>query len=333
MRATMRICVLNSTYEASTSVFEDHDPPGDPSRYLPEYEVENHFLRKATSVRQLEELVQRGFDAFINLCDGAGDEERAGIEVVQTLERLGAAFTGASSAFYEPTREAMKEACHRAGVDTPRGLFLNDSGSAGRAANELRFPLIVKHPNSYGSVGLTPASRVATPEALQARVDEALQNFGGALVEEFIEGGEFTVLVSEPPDGSTEPLAFIPLQLRFPPGETFKHFNLKWVDYEQFSSHPVEDAELAERLKEAASRMFAAMGGTGYGRCDIRMDAAGRLFMLEINPNCGIFYPPGAFGSADVILSQDPLGHRGFLEHLLRCAQRRRPGNSQPKNP
>ncbi len=32
----------------------------------------------------------------------------------------------------------------------------------------------------------------------------------------------------------------------------------------------------------------------------------GRIFFLEINPNCGIFYPEGAYGSADVILSLDP---------------------------
>ena len=54
------------------------------------------------------------------------------------------------------------------------------------------------------------------------------------------------------------------------------------------------------------------------------MDASGRLFMLEINPNCSIFYPPDAFGSADLILSRSPGRHRGFLDHLLDCALRRR---------
>jgi D-alanine-D-alanine ligase len=46
--------------------------------------------------------------------------------------------------------------------------------------------------------------------------------------------------------------------------------------------------------------------------------------MLEINPNCGVFYPEGQYGSADFILANDPSGQRGFLKHLLACAIRRR---------
>ena len=56
----------------------------------------------------------------INLCDGAWDEDtRRASKLVQTLERLNMAFTGAGSVFYDPTREAMKMACHAAGVKFP----------------------------------------------------------------------------------------------------------------------------------------------------------------------------------------------------------------------
>jgi hypothetical protein len=58
-------------------------------------------LHKATAVQQLGALRHEDFDVFVNLCDGAWDEDRAGIEVVQTLERFNLAFTGAGSAFYE----------------------------------------------------------------------------------------------------------------------------------------------------------------------------------------------------------------------------------------
>jgi hypothetical protein len=37
------------------------------------------------------------------------------------------------------------------------------------------------------------------------------------------------------------------------------------------------------------------------------MDQQGRLYMLEINPYCGIFYPPATPGSADCILKFDPV--------------------------
>ncbi len=39
---------------------------------------------------QVRELVQSGqHDVYINLCDGSYEEDRAGIEVVQALERCG----------------------------------------------------------------------------------------------------------------------------------------------------------------------------------------------------------------------------------------------------
>jgi D-alanine-D-alanine ligase len=320
----MRICVLNACYERPSALVLDHDPPGDPSPYLPDHHVEVVTLRKATAEHQLGQLARRGHDVFINLCDGAADEERAGIEVVHALERLGVAFTGAGSAFYDPTREAMKEACRGAGIDTPRHCFAHDRAGAERAAEVLRFPLIVKPSNGYSSIGLSPASRVETAADLGARIEEMTREFGGALVEEFIEGREFTILVAEPSDGQAEPRAYQPLEYRFPRGETFKHARLKWVDYEQMSSTPVDDPVLAARLMDISRRKFTALGGSGYGRCDVRMDRSGRLFMLEINPNCGLFLRESCWGGADVILAQDPRGHRGFLEHILRCAERRR---------
>ena len=57
---------------------------------------------------------------FLNLCDGAWDEARPGIEVVSALERLELAFTGAGTAFYEPSREVMKLVCHYLDIPYPR---------------------------------------------------------------------------------------------------------------------------------------------------------------------------------------------------------------------
>ena len=54
----------------------------------------------------------------------------------------------------------------------------------------------------------------------------------------------------------------------------------------------------------------------------MRVDAAGTPFVLEINPNCGVYYPPADAGSADLCLPHDPAGHAGFTRQLVRprCA-------------
>ena len=106
----MRICLL-TTQHLDADPFPADDWPCDPRPFLPEATWHVATLRKRTAVKQVTRLVREGFDLFFNLCDGAADQDVPGIEVVRTLEDLGVPFTGATSRFYEPSREQMKQAC------------------------------------------------------------------------------------------------------------------------------------------------------------------------------------------------------------------------------
>ncbi len=326
----MNICVLNASYEKSNSSFRGYDPYGSPARFAPEHQWQHHLIEKATAVRQVRALAQRGVDVFVNLCDGAWDEDRAGLDVVLTLERCGAAFTGADSSFYEPTRETMKRVCHVWGVRTPGWQFAKDRRDAERAAETLRWPMIVKHPNSYSSVGMGRDAKVTHRADLVARVERMVATFGEALIEEFIEGREFTVLLAEASSQGGEPLALPPVEFHFPQGETFKHFELKWSSFAGMSCSRVGDDALERELVKASRALFLGLRGSGYARCDLRVDGAGQVFALELNPNCSIFYPEGQYGSADSLLALQPHGHRDFLDHILQCALRRQQRQRRP---
>jgi D-alanine-D-alanine ligase len=315
----MRICLLTDQ-ELDADPFDADDWPCDPRPYLPGDEWTLLTLDKESAVGQIIEASRLGYDVFFNLCDGAWDEGRVGIEVVQTLEWLDVPFTGATSEFFEPTREAMKRVCRAWGIDTPAYVTARTSDDVERARDTLRFPLFVKHPNSYASNGLTKASRVATAEALRAQSGEMMRCYGAALIEEYIEGTECTVLVGENPDDPARPDTYQPIRYTFPPGEAFKHYDLKWVNYGGLDAHPVEDPALDRRLREASAKFFVGMRGAGFGRCDMRVDADGRPFMLEINPNCGVYYPATDRGSADICLAHDPAGHEGFTRRLVAAA-------------
>jgi D-alanine-D-alanine ligase len=320
----MKICILDPSYENSDSPMKDYDPLSDVIRHLEGHECETVYIDKAKGVRQIVELSRRGFDVFINLCDGAWDEDRPGIEIVQTMERLGLAFTGASSDFYEPTRETMKKVCHFWGLKAPAYVVAVDDHGIDLAARTLRFPMITKHPNSYGSIGLTRESRVESVTALKEQAQKMIAAFGSTMIEEFIDGREFSVLVVENPEDSTNPHTYRPVEFCFPSGDSFKHFDMKWKDYEAMACIQCEDNQLAERLEDMSRKVFLGLNGSGYGRCDIRMDAAGELFLLEINPNCDVAYPlEEAAGSADLILMYEPWGHREFFVRLMRAALKR----------
>jgi len=318
----MRICLL-TTQDLLADPFPSDDWPCDPRPFYPHAHWQVATLYYESAVAQVTQLIRDGFDLFFNLCDGAADQEVPGIEVVQTLEKHGVPFVGSTSEFYEPTREQMKQACRKHGIATPDYRFVSTDEQIEEAAEGLRFPLFVKHHSSYASVALSKRSRVVTREGLRKQAQKIIRRFGTALVEEYIEGIECTVLVAENPDDPLRPTTYQPIQYRFPDGESFKHSNMKWVEYDSMSSFPISDRALDRRLRDAAARFFVALNGASFGRCDVRVDREGTPYMLEMNANCGIYYPPTDPGSADLCLMADPAGHEGFTAQLIAAAFRR----------
>ncbi|NNE47087.1 MAG: hypothetical protein HKN37_10550 [Rhodothermales bacterium] len=314
----MRICLL--TDQDLDGHIDEDDWPCDPRPYIPEATWELAVLEKDAVVSQIIEMSQKGFDVFFNLCDGAWDEGRPGLDVVDALEKLDQAFTGANSLFFEPSREVMKRVCRAWGIGTPDYVIAKNKQDVERAAEMLRYPMIVKHPSSYASAGLTKKSRVETADELLAQSEIMMTTYAGALIEEFIEGLECTVLVADNPDDWGSPTTYQPIQYRFPEGETFKHYGMKWEDYAGLEESPVTDVELDARLRQVSADFFRGINGVGYGRCDLRVDHEGQPFMLEINPNCGMYYPATDPGSADLCLMNDPAGLEGFTRQIVKAA-------------
>ena len=318
----LRICLL-TTQDLDAEPFPNDDWPCDPRPFMPEAEWTAVELQKQGAVKKVRELASEGFDVFFNLCDGSVDQDVPGIEVVQTLEKLRVPFTGATSEFFEPPREQMKEVCRQRGIKSPSYVFVERVKGLEKAVERLKFPLFVKHYSSYASIDISRASKVVTMAGLKRQVQKIVSRHGRALIEEFIEGTECTVLVAENPDHRCRPITYKPIQYRFPPGESFKHSDLKWVTFEQIDAFPVTDHELESKLREQSAQAFEGLNGASFGRCDFRVDTSGTPFFLEINSNCGIYYPLSAAGSADLCLAEEKEGHFHFTRQLVEAALRR----------
>lgn len=331
----LRICVLQASYEHSNAETKDLDPPCSPARWAPHYEWVHVPINKAEAIPTVRDLVLSGkYDLFFNLCDGAWDEDRAGMEVVAALERFNAPYTGADSVFFEPSKEIMKMVAKYGGANIPAYVFAYNPEDIERACTELSLPVIVKHYNGYNSIGMTKKSRCETLEDLREQSKIMINKYGGALIEEFIEGRECTVLVSENPADTKNPIAYEPLEVRFPSGETFKHFALKWEEYDDMGWVKVKEESLRQRLMDITRRLFVDFRGRSYGRIDYRVNSKDEIYFLEINPQCGVFYPPEAPGSADQILNADGAngeGHRRFIDSLVQAALKRHSKKLQQK--
>jgi len=315
----MRVCVLSDEY------IEDFNP----GPFLDGYEWEM-FTMKAPVLENLKSIVNQGkFDVYLNICEGyedEGDEEEnayEGIEVIRALEQLNLPYTGADLRFFDPTREEMQAVADASGVGFAKGYRVKSVEEAERLVKNLRYPIMVKHPQSYGSTGMFKDSRVDSLDQLRVQVQKICSQFGAARMEEFIVGKEFNVFVVENPDDVSDPFVYPPTELIFPQGEEFWHTDIKWDFNVPFEFRQVTDSALISRLQDMGKRMFLAMQGIGYGRCDIRMNAQDELFILEINPNGAIMLLPEEYGPADYMILYDKDGYRGFFDRIFRSALKR----------
>src|ERR1700704_3596594 len=177
----MRICLLTNQ-DLLADPFAADDWPCDPRPFFSGAQWQVEYLKTSTSVEQITRRIQQGFDLFFNLCEGAADQRIPGIEVVKTLEEHGVAFTGATSEFYEPSREAMKLACRAEGINTPDYVLARCEADVELAAHIMHFPMIVKHYSSYSSVDLSRRSRVCSPAGLRRQTRKIVRRHGAALI-------------------------------------------------------------------------------------------------------------------------------------------------------
>lgn len=176
------------------------------------------------------------------------------------------------------------------GLPTPDFAVLHTPDAE---VSELTYPLIVKPKNESVSFGL----RIVHDEAeLRAAARVIFDEFRQpVLVEQYIEGREVNVglLGNDPPD------AFPPVELVFgEQGPAIYTYEDKTGKSGRSISHacpaPIGDA-LGAEAQELARRAFTAVGCCDCARVDMRLDAQGRLYILEINslPSLGEDSLPG----------------------------------------
>ena len=310
----MKVCVLLPDYSTTNVDYQNYDPPRDLSRFLLNDEVETVFINKLTTYKQLKELSKNNFDIYVNLCEGYLEWSVPSIDVIYTLELLNLPYTGPNVQLYDPSKELMKYVAYCANVKTPAYQIIKSTNDVTNI--NLKFPLFVKPAKAGDSLGIDKNSLVKNLLELENQVNIIIEDYDEILIEEYIAGREFTVMVIANADGKTckalEPVEFI-----FPENNYFKTYALKTSELHTDANQSIQDKSLVELLKESAENIFKAFNGVGYSRLDFRMNEKGELFFLEINFTCSVFYSNGYEGSADYILKYDGIGQQNFLHHII----------------
>lgn len=157
---------------------------------------------------------------------------------------------------------------------------------------EIKFPLIVKSLFEEASLGISQASVVHSPEALEERVQfvhESLET--DAIAESYIEGREIYMAIL----GNQRIEIFSPWEMTFGTfSDTLNPIATARVkhnpDYRKKHGITTDkakglDEDLINRLERICRRTHKALYLSGYVRIDFRIDDNNTPYILEANPN------------------------------------------------
>jgi D-alanine-D-alanine ligase len=273
----------------------------------------------------LNRVKEENPEVLVNLCEGYFGRPQWESNVAGIFELLRIAFTGNSArtlAICQDKHKA-KAILRSCGLPTPPAQLMLSADQP----LELKFPVIVKPNSEDASLGIHPESVVHEEESFRRQVQRVLANYRQpALVEPYIDGREFNVSVME--NTAIVPLPVSEIDFSQMPKGIPKicGYEAKWFEdhplYQKtppVCPAPVED-ELRQKLHAAAVDAFVTMGCRDYARIDFRMDAKGRIFILEVNPNPDISLNAG-YARA---LKAAGIDYTDFWKTMLRNALGRR---------
>jgi D-alanine-D-alanine ligase len=244
---------------------------------------------------------------IFNLGEGLEGRLFEEVRIAWAIEAMGYVFTGAdATALASSTHKAKaKTLLEASGVATPPWrVLISPSDVDGQMVGELGFPVIVKPVAEDASIGIGVESVVCTLDDLRARVAYVVRCYRqAALVESFIDGREFNVSVwGDPPE--VLPLAEVDLTAFADPAERIVSFSAKWEsDSFAYRNTPVvcpadADPELGRRIAACARRAWEVIGCRDYARVDMRIDADGSPYVIEVNCNPDLSADAGFFRAA-----------------------------------
>jgi len=233
----------------------------------------------------LRALQDGDFCLVFNLCEGLGEQAAQEPLPAAAAELLGLPLTGARSfTLALCLRKDLVNAHLRAHrVPVPDWAVAR----AGQPMEWRGYPAIVKPVAEDASLGVDAESVVRDAAGLEAARQRGHRSWERLLVQRFVDGRELNVaLVGD------EVLPHAEIDWALPDGmPRILTYAAKWETGSVYDRGTPPrllgpgEGRLSARLTRLGRRVWAAVEGAGYGRVDVRMDARGRLYVIDVNPN------------------------------------------------
>ncbi len=240
----------------------------------------------------LPTLLKRKPDVVLNITEAVHGRNRESL-VPAILETLKIPYTGSDAVALGVSldKNMTKIIAKHMGIRTPGFLKLSSLDEYYEKKDylhNLSLPLIAK-PNTGGSsMGIRMTSRIDSHEKLQECLKWLFAHFDDdILVEEFVDGREFTVSLL----GNNKGIQIFPIAEIVINDGSHDQFH----SYESKSTHEktvVCPAKIGDEIKKQMERVsvqiFNELGCRDLSRVDFRIDLDGNVQFLEINPLPGL---------------------------------------------
>lgn len=155
-------------------------------------------------------------------------------------------------------------------------LFKHSSYNVDNILQKLQLPVFVKPNNGGSSLGM---SKVVEANALKPAIDKAFSVDDQVLVEEMIEGREFTIGVYK----NNNEIIALPITEVITHNDFFD-FEAKYLGKSEEITPAKIDVDIAEKISEAAKKIYQLFNCNGVVRIDfIYCNKTHQPFMLEVN--------------------------------------------------
>jgi D-alanine-D-alanine ligase len=163
-----------------------------------------------------------------------------------------------------------------------------------------RFPVFVKPVHEGSSKGITEANYCRDYDELHAQVEFLLERYRQpVLIEEYLPGAEFTCAVlGNGADARVLPIVAMNFEALPNGALPIYGFEAKWIwdrpeqPLEIFECPARIDEELRCAIEQVVLRTYHVLGCRDWSRIDVRLDAAGKPNVVEVNPLPGILPNP-----------------------------------------
>jgi len=207
------------------------------------------------------------------------------------LELLCIPYTGAGvlSSALGMDKHIQQKILQSAGIGVPRSILVLEKEWLADHPNVTKeiidiigFPCFAKPPREGSSIGVT---LVRNEAALAAGIEEAMKWDQAVLIEEFLDGTEFSTIILEE-NGGYQALEVTEI---YPQSEYFtyddKYMPGRCRKFTPPRNIPTEDVE---NIKREAIRAFRALGFRSYGRIDGFYMKNGRILITDPNSSSGM---------------------------------------------